>query len=266
MEVLEESGSGMGLSPLSTKSDSPVAVIRCSGHPGIEMTRETYGLRCSACISDDLHAFYLDLEEKRQFLAKKRTTAEIDTRFADIQIGKRFRGLTWDDYRPTCEQAQKIKAFCLNYAKGFGLPLNQGSSLVFSGNVGTGKNMLSALIAEDVVSSGHTALHTTVLKMVRRIRSTWGGHGDEQTMIDSFVLPDLLIVDEIGNQAGSDDEVMRLTEVFNDRYEAKKSTILLTNLSAAELPDYLGSRVMDRLCERGRIVPFTWESYRQRRS
>jgi DNA replication protein DnaC len=229
------------------------------------LTRETYGLRCSRCIDDELHQFYLDEEVHRLELADRRIKADFESRFASIQVGQRFASHDWDDFVPPGDEAARVRDFCRKYAASFAQQRESGSGLVFSGNPGTGKNMLSALIAREVVASGFTALHTTAAKLIRRIRATWGGGGDEEAAVREFTRPDLLIIDEVGVQAGTETEQRLLTEVINDRYEARAPVIILSNLDVAGLEDYLGFRVMDRLCEDGRVIPFTWESHRRRR-
>lgn len=75
----------------------------------------------------------------------------------------------------------------------------------------------------------------------------------------------MLILDEVGVQFGSEAEKLILFDVLNERYERCKATILLSNLTATEVKDYLGERVMDRMREDGgKVVVFDWESYRGR--
>jgi DNA replication protein DnaC len=56
-----------------------------------------------------------------------------------------------------------------------------------------------------------------------------------------------------------------LFDVLNDRYGELRPTILIGNLTAAEMEAYLGERIMERLMDLGSItVPFTWSSHRRR--
>ena len=82
-------------------------------------------------------------------------------------------------------------------------------------------------------------------------------------MVAGFIRPDLLILDEVGVQFGSETEKMILFEIINGRYEQLKPTIVISNLADA-LTDYLGERVVDRLREGGgRMLIFDWPSYRR---
>lgn len=229
------------------------------------MTSEVYGRRCPLCIDDELHAYYLDCHKANLALREKQKKVDFDRRFASVQIGNRFQDKHWDDFVPPCPDAERVLSFCRKYADGFSAHRKTGAGLVFVGNPGTGKNMLSALIARDVVAAGFTALHTTAAKLIRRIRSTWGGGGDEEAALREFCSPDLLIIDEVGVQAGSESEERLLTEVINDRYESRSPVILISNLDLQALERYLGFRAMDRLCEDGRVLPFTWQSWRRKK-
>ena len=75
--------------------------------------------------------------------------------------------------------------------------------------------------------------------------------------------PDLLILDEVGVQFGTETEKNLLFDVLNERYEKRKSTLLLSNLPLNEVRAYLGERVFDRMREDGGdVVTFGWESQR----
>jgi hypothetical protein len=54
-----------------------------------------------------------------------------------------------------------------------------------------------------------------------------------------------------------------LSDVLNARYGEMRPTILIGNLTAAEMETYLGERIMDRFPETGSpIVSVTWPGYR----
>jgi len=224
-------------------------------------------------VLDEKNAFCCEVcEEQRLESHSKKVKAQaekVEKLLGGIRLGARYQGAKFDDYRPTCEEAVKVLARCRGYASTFPQRLANGDNLLMLGNYGTGKNMLAACICNHVAREGFTAVHTTVLKMLRRIKTTWRKDSKEleQDVIDSFALPDLLVVDEIGVQFGSEAEKILTFEALNGRYEEKRPTILISNLTEmAELQAYLGERVLDRMREGATgVLTFGWESYRGKR-
>lgn len=139
-----------------------------------------------------------------------------------------------------------------------------GSCLVLAGRVGTGKTHLACAIGLALLTNGHDVCYATVSRTIRTIRRAYGDRAlTEEATLQEFVAPDLLILDEIGKQRGTEDEQMLLFEVLNDRYNALKPTIVVSNHGKEGLIKYLGEPLFDRLRENGGVfVPFTWESHR----
>jgi DNA replication protein DnaC len=85
-------------------------------------------------------------------------------------------------------------------------------------------------------------------------------------VFETLTSPDLLVLDEVGVAIGN--ELTRramLFDVLNTRYGQMRPTVLIGNLTAAEMEAYLGERIMERLMDLGSImVPFTWSSHRRR--
>lgn len=218
---------------------------------------------CQACIDEQ------EAASKREELDRVRT-AEIqrwESRIGTACIPDRFRDKTLDSYIADSDGKRKARDFAKRYAEEFdGI---SGKCAVFLGKPGTGKTHLSIGIALSVMRQGYTAMFMTVMRVIRRIKDTWGRGSEmsETEAIQSLVFPDLLILDEIGVQFGSDTEKMLLFEVINERYELRKPTLLLSNLSLDEVKAYLGERVFDRLREDGgEVIVFDWESQRGRQS
>jgi len=186
--------------------------------------------------------------------------------FNECQIGKRFSGIKFDSYKPTNEKAKNILEKCEIYAATFDRNLSLGASLILLGLPGTGKNHLAAAICTEILNQEYTALHTTVMKMIRRVKSTWSREAEEteQRAILSFCEPDLLVIDEVGVQFGSETEKLLLTEIINERYERVRPTILISNLNMKNLTEVLGERVVDRFRDAGEVLVFDWESWRRK--
>lgn len=183
--------------------------------------------------------------------------AAIPMRFADRRLS---------NYVPPCEQAKRALAVAKEYADNFEFKLESGSGLILCGGVGTGKTHLAVGIAHEIMARGLSPVFTSVMGAVRVVKETYGRDSamTERDAIRSFVKPDLLILDEVGVQFGSDTEKLILFEIINGRYEEVKPTIVISNLAKEALEQFLGERSFDRLREGGgRLVVFDWPSYRR---
>ena len=87
----------------------------------------------------------------------------------------------------------------------------------------------------------------------------------EGDVINELASFDLLVIDEVGAQAGTHYELSVLHEVLDRRYNLIRPTVVVSNLNAQSLGQYIGERALDRLREnKALLVGFTWESARGR--
>ena len=218
--------------------------------------------RCPACEADLKR---MKDEADAAEVARKRAE-QWQARLGFSGIPARFQNRTLDCFDAACEGRQVALAFSKEYATGFKDVLKTGRGAIFVGRPGTGKTHLACGIGLHVMEANHArVLFMTVQRAIRSIKDTWtkGAAKSESEAIATLVEPDLLILDEVGVQFGSDFEKNTLFDVLNERYELRKPTIFLSNLTKQELGNFLGERVMDRLREDGgRVIPFNWESHR----
>lgn len=193
-----------------------------------------------------------------------------------LAIPLRFQNCTVKSYVATTAEQQKARSAVIKFCQNIREHVDHGDWIVMAGNSGTGKTHLACAIAKVASAAGYSVLFTRVRPMIKRIRRTWkpGSTETEEDVIRKFTDIDLLIIDEVGVQTGTDNEHLELFDVLAERYEQMKSTILISNFpffvdpeerknGVRGLEDYLGSKVYDRCYESGSIViPFTWESYR----
>jgi len=228
---------------------------------------------CPHCASEKSDA-ERRAEESALFAASQK--ARIANQFDQACVPVRFKNRTLENYAVTeGENQARIHAYCKHYVENFDSVLENGTSIIFSGGVGTGKTHLSVGIANGLIASGHTALFATVSGCVRRVRASWRSETEtESDALKIFLIPQLLILDEVGIQSGSDNEHQILFEIINARYSNCLPTILLTNLPILDhaengvvlrkgLKSFIGERLLDRMREGGgKAFTCDWQSGR----
>ena len=257
----------MSLENLINK-DRPTKEVLCIKH-NVAYTSTNYigehWTECPKCMIE-----IRDAEAKKQIERDKQLELERKQRRWAAKIGsaaipERFKNRTLDTYIAKTSGQKKALAFAKEYAKNFDQVIKSGQSAIFVGKPGTGKTHLAIGIALNIMQQQRSALFVTVQRLIRRVKDSWRTKEEtESEVIQAFASPDLLILDEVGVQFGSEFEKQVLFDVLNERYENLKPSILLSNIPSEELSDYLGERVTDRLRENGgALIGFNWDSYRK---
>lgn len=193
--------------------------------------------------------------------AKQQQVTQLMRRAA---VSLRFEGCTFDNYRTDTEAQRTALETCRAYADGFADVVQTGRSLILRGNPGTGKNHLATAITRRVMEAGWSVLNVTAYELIGRIRETWRDRSESEADVTArFGTADLLIIDEVGRQHGTDSERIQLFNVIDQRYRAMRPTVVISNCTPSGIREFLGDATYDRLREGGgQLVNFDWVSYR----
>lgn len=219
--------------------------------------------KCAGCTADRLKKDADEAERKRQ----AEHAEKIRSLYGRAYIPRRFQDRSLSTYHAENAGQKRALLVAQKFVENWAETRRQGTSLILTGGPGTGKTHLACGIAAALIEQHYaTVLFLTVLEALRSIKATYNRESEisEQEAIDNLSAPGLLILDEIGVQLGTEHEKMLLFDVLNSRYQECRPTILLSNLSGADLEQYLGQRVMDRYRECGAVLAFDWDSYRGR--
>ncbi|HCD2513557.1 ATP-binding protein [Citrobacter freundii] len=219
---------------------------------------------CPGCMRDEL----IKLQAEKIRIDEDSRKRNVERLLDSLDIPNRFLSCTLQNYEPVNDDAKRVLKVCQAYANRWPERLQKGGGLVMCGKPGTGKNHLALAIARHAITEHQSsAVFTTALKIAREYKSTWskGSTRTEDDVIRYFTKPDLLIIDEVGVQFGSDAEKLIMFEIINTRYERMKPTILISNQTKEELAAFIGERVIDRMSDGGGCtLSFTWDSYRSK--
>lgn len=258
---------------LSPGIDERVVDFACDVHGNVKdrqiklSTTSGWGKpRCEQCLKEKCEQEEkesLEREERDRIASRK---ANIASMLRGSEIPERFRARTFENYLAETDKATAALNQCQDYAKDFQERKKRGQCIIMCGTTGTGKTHLACSIAHHIISNfALSAVYMTASRAFRMVKDTYRRESEktEQEAIRFFAQPDLLILDEIGIQYGSDTEKNILFDIINERYENLLPTILISNLNLDGLSGYVGDRVLDRMKENGgKLMIFDWKSHR----
>lgn len=197
-------------------------------------------------------------------MAFERKENAFKKKMIDSGLKERHQRCTFENYvitstaqQQACDQAKQFARDCLS---------GNTSGFVFQGTSGTGKNHLAASIAQVLMRRNYHVLIITVADLMMKIRDTYRTSStiSENELIKQLTKLDLLVLDEVGIQRGSQSEQIILNQIINARSETLKATGIITNLSTDELVQAVGERAWDRIRETNcQWVGFEWQSHRR---
>ena len=221
---------------------------------------------CRRCQWEAMNTADTRSEAHTQALARREATA-----LNDLLIGSgitpRFADCTLDNFI-TGAVLEKVRALstCQSYVDQFEENYRAGRSLILSGNIGTGKTHLGSAIVQHVIRKfSAAALIVSAAEIIRIAKGAMvrGAEYTERDVINELAGLDLLVIDEIGAQKGSEYELGLLHEVIDRRYQLVLPTVVVSNLPANALGQFIGDRALDRLRQNGgQAVGFSWSSMR----
>ena len=235
----------------------------CELHGDYQLTRiEVLGKemsvgRCKEC---------REIEEKRDADKEAAKADKLSRLIRDrAGISNRMLYKTFDDYK--AELGSKP-----DHAKNTFLRLSSAITgneptfnIIASGGVGTGKTLLASALVESVIDARKTVKMIKCIDLIRELKETWNKNCEftERDIIHHYSNLDLLIIDEVGVQFGSDTEKLFIFDIIDGRYQNMKPTVLISNRPIEQIKEEVGDRVIDRLREDGgTLVIFDWESQR----
>jgi DNA replication protein DnaC len=143
--------------------------------------------------------------------------------------------------------------------------INDKRNIVFIGNPGTGKTHLSIGIAIKALAKGYKVLFTSVSEMLQSLHFSKADNSYYQKL-RYYLLPDLLIMDELGFKRLPNYSADDFFEVISKRYE-NGSIIISTNKSFEQWMDIfsdsvLPSAIIDRIAHHCTVIKINGQSYR----
>ena len=124
---------------------------------------------------------------------------------------------------------------------------------------------MAQALGYEAIKAGFTVLYRSIFDIIRELLRA-DNMGKQDTALNKYLKPDLLIIDDMGlkqlpNRAGE-----YLFEIIMRRYEVR-STIMTSNRPIEDWGKLIGDvptagAILDRLLQHAEIIPFKGKSYR----
>ena len=155
-----------------------------------------------------------------------------------------------------------------------------GGIIVMVGNRGPGKTQMAAELARGggwpsdkdeyargdglVVHRGKTALYRRSMDIFLDLRDAAKNHTktSEKEVLAKLTNVGLLVIDEFQERGESEWENRIVNNLIDKRYASERATVIIANMTRAEMFASLGASIVDRARENGKSIEFNWPSYR----
>jgi DNA replication protein DnaC len=163
-------------------------------------------------------------------------------------IGITYQRLDWSDYHGD-EVALEA---AMIYLKKHKQMVRAGFGVLLHGDYGTGKTLLTVLMAKELVKLGYNVYFATFSQMVDEFTRGWGDANEKLRFESKVVKSDIFILDDIGKEFRTKTNLSESTfdHVMRQRALDSRPTFITTNMNMAELKSGYGSAIFSLLTER----------------
>lgn len=166
-------------------------------------------------------------------------------------MDERFYETTFDTFEVTEDNRRNYKR-ALVYAQRFEEMYANNHGLLFFGDTSRGKSFTAACIANYLLERQVPVIVTSFVKLLSMIRPFGAPDESEEKVIERINAAKLLIIDDLGAEAGTPSEIRKIYNVIDSRCRSKKPMIVTTNLTLREMKeaeDVEHRRIYERILE-----------------
>ena len=142
---------------------------------------------------------------------------------------------------------------CESFANDY--PNTRFMGILLTGTGGLGKTFLLNCVFARVIQRGFSAVRITAFRMFEAMRRQHVGNDENYNGFSELIEAPLLLIDDLGTEPMMRNiTVEYLFTLLNERFAARRHTVIATNLAPVQLKERYGERVASRLLDRGLIA------------
>ena len=200
---------------------------------------------------------FLELILQDELLVRDQRRFQRRLKSAEFRDLKSLEDFDWG-FNPRIQRSQM-------YDLASGKFIKQRRDVLLCSPPGTGKSHLVQAIGYQLIKLGYLVLYRSIFDVVRDFLHDEAMDGHDR-VIDRYLKPDLLIIDDFGMKQLPKRSGEYLFEIVMRRYETR-STIMTTNRPVEDWGKLLGdvptaTAILDRFLHHAEIITITGDSYR----
>lgn len=249
------------------RAEKEIAACKnCSGFPCKKVKRQN---TTPKIIYNSEYREIIVMEADCKYEKARRAQLTLKRRYGLSKIPPEYSGKTFADYKVDANNSYAVEV-----AKALIDRPNNGA--YFFGSVGTGKTLLAAITAQEIIRRGRQAIFATIPTISMQLRSTFNTNApiSETEILEKLTTVPTLILDDVGVEKATRFVCSTLANIFNERYNARLQTIMTSNYRLKELekifnnptdskePTLDGTRIYDRCKQMCTPVEFKGKSRR----
>lgn len=231
-------------------SKEKASLLRQNGYPEDYLTMEYTCPKCQdtgyvgqhkcSCLKNSIIEILYEQSNIKEVLEKENFNT-FSFKHYDNDVKDSITGLT------PLENMHEVVKTCRDYIDNFN---TEYRSLYLYGPTGVGKTFLTNCIAKELIESSHSVIYVSSIRLFELLAdSTFKKNGslEGKDLANNILDCDLLIIDDLGTEMVNSFTAASLFNCINERHLRRKSVIISTNLSLAELRQTYSERVFSRI-------------------